>query len=176
MPRRTTFGIVLFASLLTACVHTTTVPLLSAAGIPVTLTPNNAVPLEVVTRGTGVPDPLPVKGSRFVYADLEAGMSHAVATACVPWADAHRDRNPDGYQLFVELIKAEASHSDDRSVVTLGVRATLRTRARTKYLAQTQAYCRDAALVPAGDAAPVIYSCMTRIGRDLAAWLGAIQP
>ena len=166
----------LAALLLAACAHTTTVPLLAAAGIPVTLTPANAVPLEVVTRGTGVPDPLPVRGSSFVYADLEAALSHAVATAAVPWAEHHRDRTPDGYQLFVELIKAEANHDSGRMVVTLGVRATLRSRARAHDLGQTQAYCRDAALVPPDGAAPVIYTCMTRIGRDLTAWLGALQP
>ncbi|MEO8876530.1 MAG: hypothetical protein ABI461_13150 [Polyangiaceae bacterium] len=40
-----------------------TIPLLHAAGAPLTLTPIKAIPLEVVTHSTGVPDPMPVSGS-----------------------------------------------------------------------------------------------------------------
>ena len=151
-------------------------PLLSAAGVPVTLTPIKEVPLEVVTRGTGVADPLPVEGTLTGFTDVEAALSSAVASATVPWAEAHRARRPDGYQLSVELIKGQAAYSRGRTRVTLGVRATLRARRDRAYLAQTQALCSEAAVTRVDDAAPVVYGCMTRIGRDLAGWLGAVEP
>src|SRR5262249_48617656 len=153
-----------------------TVPLLSAAGMPVTQTPPKEVPLEIVTRSTGVTDPLPVDGSRVSYADVETTLGHAVSTAAVPWADAHKAQRPEGWQLTVELIKAEATYQGGRLVVTLGARATLRTRMGRAYLAQTQANCRQGALVPADQGAPVVFTCMERIGRDLAGWLGQIEP
>src|SRR5262245_2104704 len=87
------------------------VPLLSSAGVPVTASPTGAIPLEVVTRGTGVPDPLTVKGSSVVYGDTEAALGLAVSSACVPWAEQHRASHPvpdGGWQLFVELIQADA--------------------------------------------------------------------
>ena len=67
------------------------VPLIRTAGPPVTPTPSNATPLEVVSRSTAVPDPLPVRGSDIVYGELESALGIALSTAAVPWADAHRD-------------------------------------------------------------------------------------
>lgn len=153
-----------------------TVPLLSAAGVPVTVTPVGAVPLEVVVHGIAVPDPLPVDGGPVGYTDVEAALSHAVASAAVPWAEAHRQRRPEGYQLLVELVDAQAQRRRGRTRVTLGVRATLRARQGQRYLAQTYAHCREAALLDGEDAAPVIYGCMTRVSRDLAGWLGSVEP
>jgi hypothetical protein len=161
---------------LAACAPLHTVPLLTAAGVPVTATPTGMVPLEVITRGTGVADPLPVDGTTTGYTDVEAALSTAIASAAVPWAEEHRARRPEGYQLAVELIKAQASHKDERTRVTLGVRATLRARRGREYLAQTQAFCSEAAVTTAEAAAPVLYGCMTRIARDLAGWLGAVEP
>ena len=152
------------------------VALLSAAGIPVTSTPTGAIPLEVVTRGTAVPDPLPVRGTSVVYGDLEAALGLAVSSAGVPWAQAHREQRPDGWQLFVELTRADAEEQGGRLIVSLDVRATLRTRAGSKYLGQTYARCRQAGLVDAASGGTVVYACMTRIGRDLTSWLSAVQP
>ena len=162
--------------LLVACGSSATVPLLSAAGAPLTLTPLRSVPLEVVTRGTGVHDPMAVGGTSVKYADVETALGLAVSSAAVPWADTHRAQRPGGWQLSVELIQAEADYREGRLIVTLSVRATLRARDGHQYLAQTQASCRQAGLVAAEDGAPVIYSCMSRVGRDLAGWLGSIEP
>jgi len=155
---------------------TTMVPLLSAAGVPVTLTPGKEIPLEVVTRSTGIRDPLPVDGSSITYGDIETTLGHAISSAGVPWAEAHKAQRPEGWQLFVELITADATYHDGRLVVTLGVRATLRTRTGRTYLAQTQANCRQGGVVPVERGAPVVFTCMERIGRDLAGWLGQIEP
>jgi hypothetical protein len=152
------------------------IALLSSAGIPVTSTPTGAIPLEVVTRGTAVPDPLPVRGTSVVYGDLEAALGLAVSSAGVPWAQEHRTKRPDGWQLFVELTHAEAEESDGRLIVTIDARATLRGRAGSVYLGQTYAHCRQAGVVEASSGGPVVYACMTRIGRDLTSWLSAVQP
>jgi hypothetical protein len=153
-----------------------TVPLLSAAGTPVTMTPTGAIPLEVTTRSTAVSDPLPVKRTSIAYSQVETALGHAVSSAAVPWAEAHRAKRPDGWQLQVELIQASVEQLDARLIATFCVRATLRTRVGTVYLAQTHAHCVQAGLVPAKDGAPIVYECMTRIGRDLAGWLGGVEP
>lgn len=159
-----------------ACGGPTMVPLLSAAGMPVTQTPSRDVPLEVVTRSTGVRDPLPIDGSSVSFGDVEPTLGHAISTAAVPWADAHRAQRPEGWQLFVELTHADASYREGRLVVTLGARATLRTRTDRTYLAQTQASCREGGVIAVEKGAPVFFSCMEHMGRDLAGWLGQIQP
>jgi len=150
----------------------TTVPLLTAAGIPITMTPPGDVSLEVVTRSTAVRDPLPVTGSTFSWADLEGALGHAVTTATIPWADAHKDDRPGGLQLVVDVVEASAEFESGRLKVTMTVRATLRTRRDHDFIAQTQTSCRDAGLTDPGHGATVAYACMTRLGRDLAGWLG----
>jgi hypothetical protein len=152
---------------------TTTIPLLSANGIPVTITPPGDVPLEVVTRSTAVRDPLPVAGSSVSYADLEGALGHAITTATIPWADSHKNARPGGLQLVVDIVEATASFDAGRLKVTLTARVTLRTRRDHNYVAQTQASCRDAGLTDPGHGATVLYGCMTRLGRDLAGWLGS---
>jgi hypothetical protein len=159
-----------------SCAAPTFVPLIATAGVPITPTPTGAIPLEVRTRSTGVHDPLPVKDAAVVYGELEGALGHAVASACAPWAEVHRGRAPQGYQLSVELIRAEAAEKRSRFTISLGVRATLRARHDNTYIAQSQAFCSDAGLVAASNAGPVIYSCMMRLGRDLAGWLGSVEP
>jgi hypothetical protein len=154
----------------------TTIPLLTAAGIPVSLTPTAEVPLEVVTRSTAVRDPLPVDGSGVAFADLEGALGHAISSAAVPWADAHRAQRPEGWQLVVEVIKAESEFSGGRLRIALDTRATLRTRVGNEYIAQTQVRCREAGLTTPEQGGPVVYSCMTHLGRDIAGWLGGVEP
>jgi hypothetical protein len=151
------------------------VPLLRTAGAPLVQTPLDATPLEVVSRGTAVPDPLPVRGSDIVYGDLEGALGIAVSSATGPWAAAHR-KYPvavrGGWTVLVEVVGADAElESGGRVVVGLDVRATLRTRNGNVYLGQTQLGCHEGGLRSADEGAPVIYRCMTRIGRDLAGWL-----
>jgi hypothetical protein len=150
-----------------------TVGLLGAAGIPITDTPNS--PLEVVTKSTAVPDPLPVDGTTIWYSDLEPALGHSVSSATVPWATQHRDTNPAGWTLLVELTQARAEWHDGRLRVAFNVRATLRTRVGNNYLAQTHANCTQAGLVPADQGAPIVFTCMQRIGRDLTGWLGGLD-
>ncbi|MGO9839011.1 MAG: hypothetical protein ACLP1X_32920 [Polyangiaceae bacterium] len=152
------------------------VPLIRTAGPPITPTPANATPLEVVSRSTAVPDPLPVRGSDIVYGELESALGIAVSTAAVPWAEAHRDHvvaRHGGWTVLVEVTGADADlEAGGRVVVGLDVRATLRTRNGNVYLGQTQLGCREGGLVSAEQGAPVVYRCMMRVGRDLAGWLG----
>jgi hypothetical protein len=173
-------GVLLVGVFAGGCAHsgaTTTVPLLTAAGIPITFTPSGEVPLEVVTRSTAVKDPLVVAGSDVSYADLEAALGHSISSATVPWAQQHIAQRPGGWQLSVEVIEAKAEYeSTGRLIITLNTRATLRTRQEHDYLAQTQVPCREAGLTTPDQGAPVVYSCMSRIGRDLASWLGGINP
>ena|ERR1700722_17670061 len=153
------------------------VPLLTAAGIP--LTEPTTVPLEVVTRSTAVHDPLAMSGTNVIYGDVEAALGHAISSATVPWAEHHREHpsknDGDGWQLFVEITNADAVYEDGRVIFSVGVRATLRGRAGNVYLAQTQASCRQGGLVPPEKGAPIMYRCMMEVGRDLAGWLDGVD-
>ena len=117
----------------------TLIPL--GAAVPVTDLGPKQIPLEIVTRSSA-PDPLPLEGGHAAFGDLEVSLGHAVATAAVAWADAHRGERPGGWQLLVELAGARAERSLDGVItVMLNVRATLRTRVGHTYLAQTQTHC-----------------------------------
>ena len=176
-PRRACAGGVLVVCLASGCGSTSeTIPLLHAAGAPITLTPNKAVPLEVVTRSTGVDDPLIVSGSSVSYAELESTLAIAISTAAAPWAFDHQAQRPGGWQLAIDVTRAEAAYRDGRLFITINARATLRDRTTREYLAQSLAECRQAGLVPERAGESVIYSCMSRMGRDLAGWLGSVQP
>jgi hypothetical protein len=153
----------------------TIVPLLSAAGIP--LTQPTTTPLEVVTRSTAIADPLPVRGTDVAYGDVEAALGHAIASATVPWAEKHRSagKSTDGWQLFVEITNSDAAYEDGRVIFSVGVRATLRARAGNIYLAQSQASCRQGGLVRSDKGAPVMYRCMMEVGHELAGWLDGVD-
>ncbi len=150
------------------------IPLLTAAGVP--LTDPTEVPLRVVTRSTAVHDPLRLRGTNVVYGDVETALGHAVSSATVPWAKNHDEgKNKEGWELFVEVTNADAQYDDDRVVFSLGVRATLRQRSGNDYLAQTQASCRQGGIVPPSKGAPIMYGCMMELGRTLAGWLDGVD-
>ena len=159
------------------CGAAATIPLVDQVGIPITVTPAHSLPLEVITRKNAtVRDPLPVRGSLVSFTEVEAALGHAVSSASVPWAAAHMQARPEGWQLELELIAADAYARGREVTVTLDVRATLRTRTGNRYLAQTQAHCQRSAVLAPRQAAPVVFACMTRVGRQLGGWLGGIAP
>lgn len=167
-------GILLAALFTSGCAAPSLVPLLDNGGPPITRTPGRDVPLEVIThKNSMVPDPLPVRGARIAFGDVETSLGHAVASATVPWAEAHRAQRPDGWQLQVDLVQADAVARGDNVTITLGVRATLRTRVGNQYIAQTQAHCERTGSVDPRGAAPLVFDCMARLGRELGGWLGS---
>lgn len=121
---------------------------------------------EVVARTASVKDPLPVTGGDVAYAELEGALGQAVIRAVHPRHDQ---------TLTVELVAAEASFSHSRLSVSLVARATLRAREGNAFVTQTQVICRDAALVTPEKGASVVWSCMTRLGRDLGGWLDGVK-
>jgi hypothetical protein len=146
------------------------------AAVPITDTTPRAIPLEVITRSSA-PDPLIVERGYARISGLEVSLGHAVSTAVVAWADAHRNERPDGWQLAVDLTRARAERSLDGVItVALNVRATLRTRVGHTYLAQTQAHCSEHAFMRVEQSAPLFYGCMMAVGRELAGWLGGVTP
>jgi len=150
----------------------TVIPLVDTTGVPLTLTPDHAVPLEVITKKTStVRDPLPVRGGGVAFGQLELALGHAVSSAAAPWIDKHH-----AAQLEVELINAEARVRGSEVLVALDVRATLRARAGNRYLAQKQTHCERSAQIDARDASPVVFDCMFQVGRVLGGWLGGIEP
>jgi hypothetical protein len=155
----------------TSCAHgvvalSTAVPVASTA----------PVPIEVTSRSAGVSSPVPLKGSGVVYAAIEESLGHIVTAEVLPWAESKRAIEPRGWQLIVDLWRATAHRHDGAITVALDVRATLRTRQGNRYIAQTQAHCKQTALAEPADAAPVFYACMSSIGKELGGWLGGVQP
>jgi hypothetical protein len=158
------------------CAPPPTLSLLHTHGAPVIGTPGESIPLEVVTRSTGVKDPVDVRGAHYAYGDMESLVGMAVSSAASPWAEKHRAQRPDGWQLQAELIQADAEYDADRLIVTLGVRLTLRARNDRHFIAQSQAGCRQSALRQPRDGADVIYACVNQMGRDTASWLALVEP
>jgi hypothetical protein len=152
------------------------VALTSPRGFPPASTAAGGGPLEIVSRSTAVSDPLPVRGGDLAYGDLEPALGILVTAATAPWVASHRDdaiARKGGWTVLIELTGADAQlEPAGRVVVSLDVRATLRTRSGNVYLGQTQLGCRDGGPVSVEDGAPVVTRCMTRVGRDLAGWLG----
>jgi hypothetical protein len=162
-----------FLTVVSACTASV-IPLIDTNGVPVTLTPGHAIPLEVITRKNAtVPDPLPVRGGPVAFAQLETALGHAVSSAAAPWVEKH---SAQSWQLDVELISADARARGREVTVVLDVRATLRARTGNGYIAQTQTHCQRSALVEARAASPVVFACMSHIGRVLGGWLGGIEP
>jgi hypothetical protein len=141
---------------------------------------SQASPLEVVTVGTAVRDPLPVRGSDVAYADLEAAFGATITAATSPWAAAHRwdaTATRGGWTVLVEIAKADAElESGGRVVVGMDARATLRARRGNVYLGQTQIGCREGGLVEASGGSPVIRRCIVDMARELAGWLAGGVP
>jgi hypothetical protein len=128
-----------------------------------TITPSDPT-FEVITQLASAHDPLPVVGGDVEYADLERSLAEAVVHAVVPKHDS---------VLTVELVRADASYDHGRISVSLVVRGTLRTRLG-EFIAQTQSVCRDGAIVTPEMGTRVMWSCMSRIGKDLAGWLDGL--
>jgi hypothetical protein len=122
---------------------------------------------EVVAHTAGVRDPLPVSGTSIAFADLEPALARAVLRAVRP---------KQHHTLTVELVAADAEYAGSRLAISLVARATLRTRDGNVFVAQTQAICRDSAIVEPGAGAAVVWSCMARLGKDLGGWLDGLQP
>jgi len=163
------------AATIASCAGGHTIPLVQTSGAPLTATPPDETPLEVVTRSTAVQDPLPVHGSTASYSELENALGVAISSATVPWAASVKGKRRGGWQLFAEIVQAYAEYNDGRLMVILSVRATMRTRVGNTYVAQVASRCHEAAIVPPERGAPVVYTCMNRIGRDLSGWLGGLE-
>jgi hypothetical protein len=122
---------------------------------------------EVVPRLAGASDPLPVAGVDVAFADLARALGHAVLRAVEPYRNG---------VLTVELVRANADYNSARLSVSLVVRATLRNRVGNDFIATTTQVCHDGAIVDPEAGAPVLWSCMARIGRELAGWLAGVPP
>jgi hypothetical protein len=141
-----------------------------------TAAPRPASPLlEVVPSNAGAPDPTPVWGSSIVYGGLAAAAGQAIGAAAYPWAARHAAERAGGWQLLVELVRAEADAQDGRLTVEIEARVTLRATVGQVHLGQTRGYCKLTEAF-AGDGAPVVHQCLARLARDLSGWLDGITP
>lgn len=131
--------------------------------------------LEVITSLAGGSDPLPVRGSRLAYRGLSDATSQVLEAATAPWVQQHRGLRRGGWQLLIEIIRADAEVQAGNMTVEIETRATFRGTSGQVHLAQTHGYCRVAHPL-VGDGSPVVYECLDRMSRDLAGWLEGQLP
>ena len=131
--------------------------------------------LEVIPSSSGAPDPVPVWGASIVYGGMAAAAGQAIAAAAQPWAARHAAERAGGWQLLVELVRAEADAEAGRLTVEIETRVTLRGTVGQIHLGQTRGYCKVSDAF-AGNGAPVVQQCLARLARDLAGWLDGISP
>jgi hypothetical protein len=164
---RSSFSFAAFSALLWACGAGVVVPLQSSV-TPSTSHTSQRGALEVVTQSSEVSDPLPVSGAGVSYAGLASSLRHAIVGAASPWAG-------EAWRISLDIIAAEAEHTERRLQVSMGVRATLRAKHGNGYLGQTEIACRDAATVPAERGQEVFRSCLMQLAGAVAGWLGTID-
>jgi len=85
------------------------------------------LPLDVVTVMAGGRDPMEVAKSPWQFTGVQQALARIAASAAVPWAEAHRGKLEGGWQLSLELTRADAIMRKGQFYVELGVRPTLRT-------------------------------------------------
>jgi hypothetical protein len=156
----------LVALALSACGGPRLVPILPHAGAPDLGT---GAPLAIEARASGAVDPMSISGSSVRYGDVAPALRQAVLGETRRFGAGQT--TPNELALAVELIEEQAEYARDRFSVALVVRATLRRRSGNVFVAQTQAVCRESALVTPPQGAPVVYRCMLRLGSTLEGWL-----
>ncbi len=121
----------------------------------------------VTAHVAGIRDPLPVSGADVEYSDLATALTQAILRVVKPRHDS---------VLTVELIAGDARYRHSRLSASLVVRATLRSNSGNAFIAQTEAVCREGAIVDPESGARVIWTCMTHLGHDLSGWLEGLRP
>jgi len=164
---RNSFIVVAPLAFLAACGGPIVIPLRSAAPAQPSR-PSQSGGLEVVTQSSEASDPLPVSGTDVSYSELDSSLRQVVRAAAAPWA-------AEGWRISLDIIGAEAEHTNRRLHVSIGVRATLRTKVGNIYLGQTEAACRDSANLPAEKGQEVVRSCMMQLASAMAGWLGSVD-
>jgi hypothetical protein len=132
--------------------------------------------LEVVASTAGAPDPLPVQGARLAYSGVALAAGRLVSAAAGPWAARHAAERPQGWQLRLELVSAEAEARNGRLTVEIEARVTMRATAGELHLGQTRGYCKETDDLAGGDGSSVVYRCLDRLSRDVAGWLEGLNP
>jgi hypothetical protein len=153
----------------------TVIPL-EPALVPVPATAG-APPLEIVVSLAGGPYRVPVQNTFFAYDGLTEATRRYVAAATAPWATRHAHARPGGWEMAVEITRANAwAHVGGRMGVELETRVTLRGIVGRLHLGQTTGYCQVAGALGDDAGVSVVYECLERMGRDLAGWLEGIEP
>jgi hypothetical protein len=132
--------------------------------------------LEVVASTAGAPDPLPVSGAHLAYSGVALAAGRLVAAAAAPWAARHVAERPQGWQIRLELVRAEAEAHDGELTVEIDARVTMHATAGEIHLGQTHGYCKETGELAGGDGSSVVYRCLDRLSRDVAGWLEGLNP
>jgi hypothetical protein len=131
---------------------------------------------RVVTTVEDGADPLSLQGSHIAFANVGTTLSDALESAATPWAGRHAARRPGGWELHVDVIRANAESSHGHVAVELGTRVTLSGHYAGEYLAQTHGFCKETSKPGSDDPSVPVNACMEAMAHDLAGWLEGISP
>jgi hypothetical protein len=131
--------------------------------------------LKIDLDTTSVHLPLRVDGARVTFTDVDRALTQSLQNALRPFTLNLGERHAAPLALFVELIDAHADYAQERLVVRMTVRATLRERSGNSYVAQTHAHFSSSGATTPERGAPIALSCSDAIAGQLSGWLSGMD-
>ena len=126
--------------------------------------------LHVTCALEGPTEPLPVGGTDVDLIGVRRTIEDVVTADLQPWAvRAHRK---GGWELSLELFRAQGSESHGVVTAELSVRAVLSSTIGEVNASQTRRDCKETGAEP--DAA--FYACIKSLAHDLSGWIEGVQP
>jgi hypothetical protein len=170
--RRVGAGLLLCASLVCLSCAVRVIPV-DAARQP---RPASGGALEVVPSASSEADPVRVGGTNTAFGGVAVAAARWVSAAAAPWAQRHAVERPGGWQMLLEVVRAEAEARDGRITIEIEGRVTVRATVGQVHIGQARCYCKESGDLSGGDGSPVVSRCLERMSRDLVGWLEGLNP
>jgi hypothetical protein len=126
--------------------------------------------LHVTCALEGPAEPLPVAGTDVDLIGLRHTIEDVVSAELRPWAA--RTKRKGGWDLALELFRAQGKEEHGHVTAELSVRATLSSTVGEVNASQTRRDCKETG--PEPDAA--FYLCIQSLAHDLSGWIEGAQP
>jgi hypothetical protein len=126
--------------------------------------------LHVTCALEGPTEPVPVGGTNVDLLGVRRTIEDVVSADLQPWAA--RANRKGGWELSLELFRAQGSETHGVVTAELTVRATLSSTIGEVNASQTRRDCKETGAEP--DAA--FYACIKSLAHDLSGWIEGVQP
>jgi hypothetical protein len=153
----------------------TAVSALSPRAPPATARASPPLVLETQVDTTSARLPLVVVGWDIAFSDVDRALEQSIDEAVAQPSNDLATRGAGGLKLLVELVDARAERHDDRLVVHMLARATLREASGNAYIAQTQVLSSASGSIDRERGAKVVRDCADKVGSQLSGWLAGIN-